>query len=181
MLGAGLGDDQHAAVELQHVDVVSVQLAQDIGTHDLLGRPAGGAPGGHVDDPVHHRQQRVHLVSRKQDRHLVPAATLDGAVRRSPARSAGPGLPAARPEEQPRTADEGVCDEHTLLLTAREAPDAAVGEAAPRRRRAASRRRGRRCSWCAARIPKRWPSRPRATRSRARIGMSGSSTTFWGT
>ena len=58
----------------------------------------------------------------------------------------------------------------------------------PGRRRTAARRRRRASprprpgAWRTGRgIPKRCPSRPRPTRSRARIGMSGSSSTFCGT
>ena len=51
---AGAGDDQHAPVDVQDVDVVAVELAEHIRADDLLGGAAGRAPGGEVDDAVHH-------------------------------------------------------------------------------------------------------------------------------
>ena len=34
---AGAGDDQHAVVDVQHVDVVAVELAEHVGADDLVG------------------------------------------------------------------------------------------------------------------------------------------------
>ena len=58
---ARAGDDQHASVDAEHIHVVAVEAASTRANH-LLGRAAGGAAGGEVHDPVHHGQQRVHLV-----------------------------------------------------------------------------------------------------------------------
>ena len=44
------GDDQDAAVHVQHVDVVAVQRAKDLGGDDLVGGPAGRPAAGQVDD-----------------------------------------------------------------------------------------------------------------------------------
>ena len=57
--GGGTGDDQDAAMHVQHVDGVPVQPGKDLGGDDLVGGPAGGPAAGQVDDVVHHRQQRV--------------------------------------------------------------------------------------------------------------------------
>ena len=69
--GPRLGHDQHASVEPQHVDVVAVELCEDLGSDDLVGRPAGRPPAGQIDDPIHHRQERVHLVRRQEDRDVL--------------------------------------------------------------------------------------------------------------
>ena len=65
------GDDEHAPVHVQDVDVAAVQLAEHVRAHDLLGGAARGASGGEVDDAIHHRQQRVHLVGADQHRDLA--------------------------------------------------------------------------------------------------------------
>ena len=43
LLRPGFRDDQDPAVELQYIDVVSVEFAQDLGLHDLFGRAAAAA------------------------------------------------------------------------------------------------------------------------------------------
>src|SRR5580700_3116936 len=45
--------------------------AQHLGAYDLFDRAAGGAPARQVDDAVHDRDERVHLVRRQQDGHAV--------------------------------------------------------------------------------------------------------------
>src|SRR6516164_9777082 len=67
----GGGDHQHPAAHLQHLDRVPVQAAEHLGLHHLGGRPADRPAAGQVDDPVHHRQQWVHLVRGQQHPDLL--------------------------------------------------------------------------------------------------------------
>ena len=104
----GAGDDQHPAVHVQHVHVVAVQPGEDLAGDDLVGGPAGGPPAGQVDDAVHHRQQRVHLVRGQQHGDLLLAG--------DPGEQGDDLLAAAQVEvgqrlveqEQPGAADQGV-------------------------------------------------------------------------
>src|SRR4029077_2073095 len=126
--GGGTGDDQDPAVYVQHVDGVPVQPGQDLGGDDLVGRPAGGPATGQVDDVVHHRQQRVHLVRGQQHGDLLLAG--------DPGEQGDDLLAAAQVEvgqrlieqEQPGPADQCVGDQYPLLLAARQVPDPSVGE-----------------------------------------------------
>ena len=162
---------------LEHVDVVAVERAQHVGADDLLGRAARRAAAGEVDDAVHHRQERVHLVRREQDRDVVLLRDPVRGARRSPARCSESRFASGSSSNSSLgRLIERVGDEHPLLLAARERPDAGVGErvgvdrvpASPRRARAA-----RRSGGAAHRSGARRGRAP--TRSRARIGMSGSS------
>ena len=66
-------DHQDATVDAEHVDVLAVQGAEHLGADHLLGRAARRPARGDVDDTVHHRQQRVHLVRRDEHRDpLLP-------------------------------------------------------------------------------------------------------------
>jgi hypothetical protein len=58
-------------VHSQHLDWLTVQLRQHTRLHDLVGSAGGDLAAGHVDDPVHHRQQRVHVVRGEQDGYLL--------------------------------------------------------------------------------------------------------------
>src|ERR1700685_3059127 len=60
------GHHQDPAVHVDDIDVGTVQLAEPLAGHDLVGWPAGGPAVRHVDDPVHDREQRGHLVRRGQ-------------------------------------------------------------------------------------------------------------------
>ena len=126
---AGAGDDQHAAVDVQDVDVVAVELAEDIGAHDLLGGAADRAAGGEVDDAVHDRQQRVDLVCGDQHRDLL----LAGDAREQRHDFVGAAQVEVRErlieQQQPRPRDQRVRDQDALLLAARELADPRVGEA----------------------------------------------------
>ena len=77
----GAGHHHDPAVDPEHVDRVAVELAQHLGADDLVGGPAGGPARGHVDDPVHHRQQRVHVVGREQHGDLLLAGRSGPAAR----------------------------------------------------------------------------------------------------
>ncbi len=56
----------HAPVHVEDVDVMPVELCQNVGADHLVGGPGGRPPIGQVDDLIHDRQQRVHLVRREQ-------------------------------------------------------------------------------------------------------------------
>src|SRR5437868_3689942 len=58
-LSGRAGHDQEAAVDVQYVDVVTVQPGEHLTGDHLPGGAAGRPAAGDVDDPVHHRQQRV--------------------------------------------------------------------------------------------------------------------------
>ena len=79
MLSAG--DHQHPALDVDHLDVVAVEPAQGVRAHHLVGRARGGAAVGEVDDAIHDRQQRVHVVRGEQDRDVLlggdPSQELD--------------------------------------------------------------------------------------------------------
>ena len=86
---------------------------------------------------------------------------------------------AARRAAAAGAGDQGVRDENPLLLSARQRPDPGVGEPL-----GVDRAQHLVDSWPGAGdgigIPKRCPSSPSATRSRARMGMSGSSSDLLG-
>ena len=142
---------------------------------------AGGPAGRQVDDPVHDRQQRVHLVRRDQHGDLL--------LRGDPAEQRDDLLLAADVEvgqrlveqQQPGTADQRVRDQDPLLLAAGQVADPGVGEPLGVDGVAASRRPAAGAGPDGSGMPSRCPSRPRPTRSRARSGMSGSSWIFCGT
>ncbi len=116
---AGPGDDQHAAVHAQHVDVVAVQFGQDVAADDLIGTPVHRPAAGEVDDPVHHRQQRIDLVRGDQDRHPLLAG--DPRHQRHDLAGAAQVEVGERlvEQQQLRPADQRVADQHPLLLAAR--------------------------------------------------------------
>ena len=51
MLGAG--DDQHPALDMDHLDVVAIELAKGFRPNYLVGRARCGPAVGEVDDAVH--------------------------------------------------------------------------------------------------------------------------------
>ena len=125
---ARAGDDQHAAVDVDHVDVVAVEAAEHVGPDHLLAGAAGGAAAREVDDPVHHRQQRVDLVGGDQDGDAALAA--DPGEQRDDLAGAAQVEVRERlvGEQQARAGDQRVGDQDPLLLAAGEAADAGVGE-----------------------------------------------------
>ena len=70
---SGGGHDQDAAVDVDHVDVMAVQPAQDVVADDLAGRAAGRPAAGEVDHRVHHWQEWVDLVGGQQHGDLLVA------------------------------------------------------------------------------------------------------------
>ncbi len=123
---AAPGHDQDPAVHVDHVDVMPVQFAEHVAPDDLVGGPAGGPPVGHVDDPVHDRQQRVHLVSR--DQHRDPLLPGDAGEQRDDLLLAGDVEVGQRLVEQQQAgaADQRVRDQDPLLLPAGQQPDPRV-------------------------------------------------------
>ncbi len=127
---AGAGDDDHASVHAQHVDVMAVEPAEHIGADDLRDRAAGRASGGQIDDPVHRRQEGIHLVGGDQNRdlllgsdapeqrhHLLGAAEVEVGQRLVEEQEAGP-------------VDQGMGNQNPLLLTARELAHPGISEGA---------------------------------------------------
>ena len=105
-------------MDMNHVDVLAVKLAEHRWLHDLAGCPARGPAGRHIDDPVHHRKQWIHLVRR--DQHRDPLLLGD-------ARDQGDNLLLAADveigqrlvkQQQPGPADQRVRDKDPLLLAA---------------------------------------------------------------
>src|SRR5580658_2464288 len=124
------GDDEHPPVHGDDVDVVPVEAAQHVTAHHFLGGAARDAPGGDVDDAVHHGQERVHLVGREQDGHAMvggdPVEQADDLLGAADV-EVGQGLVE---QQEAGPADERVRDEHPLLLAPRELADPGVGEVA---------------------------------------------------
>src|ERR1700678_1273411 len=65
------GHHEYPAVDMQDVDVVPIELSEDVRSDDLLRSATRGTTSGEVDDPVHHRKQRVHLVRGEKDRDVL--------------------------------------------------------------------------------------------------------------
>jgi hypothetical protein len=57
-------------MSVEDVDMVVVQGAQHVASHDFFGPSAHRAARRKVHDPVHHWQERVDVVGRKQDPDL---------------------------------------------------------------------------------------------------------------
>ncbi len=101
-----------------HVHVMPVQAAEPLGRDHLAGAAGRDTPVGDVHDPVHHPQQRVHVMRGKQHGDLVLAG--------QPAEQGHDLLLALQVEvrqrlveqQQPRPADQRVRDQHPLLLAA---------------------------------------------------------------
>ena len=125
---AAAGDHQDPVVHPDHVHVLAVQLAEHLGADHLVGGPAGGPAVRHVHDPVHDRQQRVHVVGRDQHRDLLLAG--DPAEQFDHVLLAGDVQVGQRlvEQEQPGTADQRVRDQHPLLLAAGQEAHPRVGE-----------------------------------------------------
>src|SRR5580692_997846 len=70
-LGAGLGHDKNAAVQLQHVNMMPIELGEDLWPHDLVSRTARRSALCQIDNPVHYWQECVHLVRREEYGDLV--------------------------------------------------------------------------------------------------------------
>jgi len=122
------GHHQYPTMDMQNIDVVTVELSKDVCSDDLLRGSTRGAPRGEVDDSVHHRQQRVHLMRGKEDRDVL--------VLRDPVKERDDLVTAADIEicqrfvqqEKSWLTYQRVSDEHTLLLSPRELSDASVCE-----------------------------------------------------
>jgi hypothetical protein len=114
-------------VHPQHLDRLPVQLRQHVGLHDLVGSAGGDLAAGHVDDPVHHRQQRVHVVRGQQDGYLLTP----GQVRqqRDDVVTAGDVKVGERlvEQQQLRLADQRMRDHDALLLAAGQLTDPRAG------------------------------------------------------
>ena len=114
-----------------HVDDVDVDAVESVSTSladNLRGRPARGPPVGDVDDAIHHRQQRVHVVRGDQHRDLL--FRRDSRQQIDDLLLAGDVEVRQRlvQEQQPRAADQRVGDQDPLLLTAGELADTRVRE-----------------------------------------------------
>jgi hypothetical protein len=115
-------------VHPDYVHVLAVQVAEHVGADHLFRRPGGGPAAGQVDEAVHDRQQRVHIVRRDQHRDLLLLSHL--------AEQADHVLLAADvqvgqrlvEQQQPGAADQRVRDHYPLLLAAGQIADPGVGE-----------------------------------------------------
>jgi len=119
-----------------HVDVLAVQAGTEPRALDHTSSAvptANPAPPATVDDPVHHRHQRVHVVRREQHRDPPRARASRASTRDDPpARWRYPGWPAARrAAAAPRPADQRVRDHDPLLLAAGPAPPHPASRAVP--------------------------------------------------
>ena len=109
-----------------HVDVLAVQPGEDLGLHHLVGVAHRDLARGHVDDPVHDRHQRVHVVRGEQDGDLLGPG--QPGQHRDDALLAGDVQVGQRlvEQQQLRPADQGVRDHDPLLLAAGQLADPGV-------------------------------------------------------
>ena len=130
MVGLMLGarDDQHPALDVDHLDVVAIEPAEGFGSDHLVGRARCGPAVGQVDDVVHDRQQRVHVVRGEQDRDVLfggdPGQELDHL-------GGGADVQVRQrlvEQQQLRAGDERLGDHDPLLLSTRQVPDPGVRE-----------------------------------------------------
>ena len=121
------GHHQDPPVHPDHVDVLAVQAGQDLGLDHLVGAADRDPAAGHVDDPVHHRHQRVHVVRRSST--AIPSARASRASTETIALLAGDVQVGQRlvEQQQPGPADQGVRDHDPLLLAAGQLADPCVG------------------------------------------------------
>src|SRR5271154_5684202 len=71
-----IGYHQHPVADPDDLDRLTVQPGENVGLDYLVGGTGGDLAAGHVDDAVHHRQQRVHVVGGQQDGDLLALAEL---------------------------------------------------------------------------------------------------------
>jgi hypothetical protein len=122
------GNDQNPTVELEDIDMVSIELAQNVRSHDFVRRPASRSSLRQVDDPIHDRKKGIDLVCRKEDRHIM--------VARHPMEEGNNLLHTFRvevgqwliKEKEFGLTDERVRNQDPLLLAARKAAHSAIGE-----------------------------------------------------
>ena len=178
---ASPGDDQHAAVDAEHVDVVAVELAE----HVACARPPRSCRSRRGRRRGRRRGPSPRAAGSCRAPRSGPRSAARGrsarAARRPRGRCAGRGSRAARPAAAAAAGDQGVGDQDALLLAAGEAADALRRRSRSRRPPRASPRPARDARATGSATPKRCASRPRPTRSRARSGTSGSSRNFCGT
>jgi hypothetical protein len=113
-------------VHADHVDVLAVQAGQHLGLDHLVGVAHRHPAPRHVDDPVHDRHQRVHVVGREQHGDVFGPGQ-PGQHRDDPL-LAGDVQVGQRlvEQQQPRPADQGVRDHDPLLLAAGQLADPRV-------------------------------------------------------
>ena len=109
-----------------HLYRESVQPGEHLGLDDVVGGSDRYLAASHVDDRVHHLQQRVHVVRGQQHGDVLVPAQL---------REQSDDAPRARDvqvrqrlveQQQPRLADQRVRDHHALLLAAGQLADPRV-------------------------------------------------------
>ncbi len=64
-------DHQEPSAGSDDLDGVTVQVREDLGLDDVVGRAAGGPPAGQVHQPVHEGKQRIHVVGGQQHSDLL--------------------------------------------------------------------------------------------------------------
>ena len=96
--------------------MVAVEATEHVGPDDLVGRSAGRTSSRQVDDAVHDRQQRVHLMGGQEYRDGM---LLRQAVQQSHDLLGAPWIEVGErlvEQEQLRPADECVGDQDPLLF-----------------------------------------------------------------
>ena len=186
--GSGTGTKTHPARGRDHEDppmhpdyvhVLAIQLAEDLGPHHLGGGPAGRPARRQVDEAVHDRQQRVHVVRRDEHRDLLVPGDL--AEQFDHILLAGDVQVGQRlvEQEQPGPADQRVGDQYPLLLAAgQQLPTRASPKrsapTAPSISSTCCARAGRTAAACRA-AARPVPGRPGRGRAAACPGRAGSS------
>ena len=121
-------DHQDTAMHAHDIDMVAIELAQHLGAHDRVGAAARRPAVGEIDDAVHRGKQRVHIVCGEQHSGLELA-------RQAAQQGDDPGDAAHVQigerfvqQQQAWTPDQGMRDQHPLLLAAGEVADPLIGE-----------------------------------------------------
>ena len=113
----------------EHLHRLAVQRGQHVGLHHLVGGTRRHPAARDIDDPVHHRQQGVHVVRGQEHgdalRSDQPVEHRDDALR---ARDVQIGERLVE-QKQLRAADQRVRDHHPLLLAAGQLTHPGVGKA----------------------------------------------------
>jgi hypothetical protein len=124
------GYDEDTAVDMEDIDVVSIKFAQHLGSDDLFSRSASHASRSEIDDSVHNRKKRIHLVRWEEYRYAL--------FGRDSGEEFDDFLAATNVEvckwlvqqQQLRPTDQRMGNQYPLLLSAGELADARVGEPA---------------------------------------------------
>jgi hypothetical protein len=122
------GNDEDSPVNVQDVDMMTVELPENVGSDHLVGGAARRAPSGQVDDSIHDRQERIHLMCREEHRDVL---FLGDAIEKRDDLLATSDIEVGEwlvEKEQLGPADQRMGDEDPLLLASRQLADPSIRE-----------------------------------------------------